>query len=142
MAVARADGGNVNSGSGGQESGGGGEAVGGAAQICSSLIGFWFCKLKNVDGRATLAFSEAACMLGKKWQAGRQETGRKKASSSSPLTHSLTHSLTLGGATLFNPFLSSPARFINGSFSLSVFPFLSVLRRGAARPDVKLNVTV
>ena len=58
------------------------------------------------------------------------------------LTHSLTHSLTLGGATLFNPFLSSPARFINGSFSLSVFPFLSVLRRGAARPDVKLNVTV
>ena len=93
--MARADGGNVNSGSGGQESGGGGEAVGGAAQICSSLIGFWFCKLKNVDGRATLAFSEAACMLGKKVagrQAGNGEEEGVIELAPNSLTHSLTHS--------------------------------------------------
>ena len=54
--------------------------------------------------------------------------------------NSLTHSLFARGVVQPLPFVArpAPARFINGSFSLSVFPsFLP-----PPRPDVKLNVTV
>ena len=90
-----------------------------AAQICSSLIGFWFCKLKNAEtwtvGRRRYGSFLSICFE------GRQETGRKEASSSAPLIHSLPRSSWRCSTPSFRR-PPAPARFINGSFSLSVFP--------------------
>ena len=112
-----------------------------AAQICFSLIGFWFCKLKNADGRATLAFSEAMSELVKKLRAGNEEAGRKKASSSSPLAHSLAHSVTLGGvvprSTPSFPLVATLVLLM--ALFLFPFSFPYTLRRAVAGCEIECH---